>query len=199
MDSDKLAKSGFLPTSIAVLALSLLGLGSGYAFSMLSIPDAPAPVTTEPPRSGKVLATTPSTETPNADAKKKPDPADDVANFTANDAQQQEVPDPIDERINLKDFVLGALPPIITNLAEPANVWVRLDGFLVIKKATEIKATDIAQQIAPVILSYLKTTKAIDLQGRNGINSLYSDLNEIVRTASNGDVHSILLTGFIVE
>ncbi len=193
MDSDKPAKSGFLQIAVAVLVVGLLGAGSGYVFSMLSLP-TPAPATTADKAKPAVEALAkPDTKSKSVDA------GANAEGMKTSEIDPPEIPEPVDESVNLKDYVLTPLPPLVANLAEPSSVWIRLEGSLVVRKGTEIKVADLGQQVAPFILAYLKTVNMRSLQGANGLNSLYSDLNQIVRSASNGDVHSVLLTGFIAE
>lgn len=200
MDSEKPQKGGMGTIIIALVVVSLVGLGVGYTFSVLGLPNSSAlPEPDSKPKTAAAAAAKPTDEAAKADPKKKSDAALNVEPSKTTELDAPLPPDPVDESVNLKDYVIGPLPPIITNLAEPSTVWIRLDGFLVIKKNTVTKSSDIGQQIAPLIMSYLKTLKASELQGGIGLSSLKSDINEIVRTASNGDVHSVLLTGFIIE
>jgi hypothetical protein len=49
------------------------------------------------------------------------------------------------------------------------------------------------------MVAYVKTLKLTDIQGPVGFLALNSDLNEIVRNATDGQARSVLLSGFIVE
>ena len=205
MDSEKPQKVGNGTVVIALVVVGLVGLGAGYAFSMISLPNSPVVPVADAAKPAATTGVNPGAEASKAESKESGAAKSSEVSKTNDDPKAvagtdiPTMPDPVDESVNLKDYVLGPLPPVVTNLAQPNNVWIRLDGFLVIKKSPEIKAVDIGQQIAPFVLSYLKTLKATDLQGSNGLSALNNDLNEIVRTASNGDVHSVLLTGFIIE
>lgn len=196
MDSEKPKSGGIVNIVIALAVVSILGLGGGYAFSIVSLPSAGA---IDAVKDVAAAPTKPAPDVGKSEVKDTPPTHGSDATKMKAEAEIAPVPEAVDERVNLKDFVLGPLPPVVTNLAQPTNVWVRLDGFLVVKKSPDIKVADTGPQMAPFILSYLKSAKITDLQGAGGLAALNSDLNEIVRTASNGNVHSVLLTGLIVE
>ena len=196
MNSEKPKSGGIVAIVIALAVVSILGLGGGYAFSIVSLPTTPAIETT---KEVSTAPAKPATEVAPSEAKDAASAHGAESTKVKAEAELAPVPEAVDERINLKDFVLGPLPAVVTNLAQPTNVWIRLDGFLVIKKSPDIKVADTGPQMVPFILAYLKSAKITDLQGAGGLNALNSDLNEIVRSASNGNVHSVLLTGFVVE
>jgi flagellar FliL protein len=100
---------------------------------------------------------------------------------------------------DLKDLVLTPFAPITSNLAVPENVWIRLEGSMAIKAKDGAKPADLVQLASDKIVSYVKTLKLVDIQGPVGFLAFNSDLNEIVRSATDGQARSVLISGFIVE
>ena len=100
---------------------------------------------------------------------------------------------------DLKDVVLAPFAPITTNIALPSNVWIRLEGSMALKPANGAKPADLVQLASTKMVDYVRTLKLVDVQGPIGFLAMNSDLNEIVRSATDGQARAVLITGFIVE
>jgi flagellar protein FliL len=96
-------------------------------------------------------------------------------------------------------MVVAPFAPIVTNIANPNSVWVRLEGSVVIKAQTEVKPDVLAAQSAHQIMAYLRTLDLPQVQGASGLMHVTEDLNEIMKTFSDGAVRQVLISGFIVE
>jgi hypothetical protein len=96
-------------------------------------------------------------------------------------------------------FELVQLPPIITNISEPQKVWVRLEGQLLFEKNGHETSAVLSAELAQHVMTYLKTLKLTDIQGAGAIHDLTQDMNEIVRSASDGQVQGLLLSGLVFE
>src|SRR3954447_25428071 len=57
------------------------------------------------------------------------------------------------------------LPPIVTNIANPTDVWVRLEGSIVFDPKTLPNPEVVAAEIATDELAYLRTVSVAELQG----------------------------------
>jgi flagellar protein FliL len=191
-DTSESKSAGFLPFAIAVVAISVVGLGAGFGFSMLVLHSDPTGVAAAEP---KPVATELEPESKTA-AEAEPQP---LSHSVETEGNQPKAALQEDEIAMDSDTVLTPFPPITTNLAEPKSVWVRLEGSLVVKKSRETRPDELAQSAAPRIMAFLRTTKLTDIQGANGLSALSSDLNEVVRSSSDGQILAILLSGFIVE
>lgn len=93
---------------------------------------------------------------------------------------------------------LVALEPIFANLAEPKNVWMRLEAALLIKPGPQ-KRDVLITQVSQDVMQFLRTVKLAQLEDASGLQFLRDDLNDIVRTRSEGQVSEILVKGLIVE
>ena len=103
------------------------------------------------------------------------------------------------EHIPPGPFEVVPLPPIVTNLAEPSKVWVRLEGSLLFDTKSEAKPDVLAVKLSQHIMAYLNTLKLADVQGTGAMHAISQDLNEIVTTLSDGQVQGILLSGLVFE
>lgn len=93
---------------------------------------------------------------------------------------------------------LVALDPIFANLAEPKNVWMRLEAALLIKPGTKERDV-LVTQLSQDLMQFLRTVKLAQLEDASGLQFLRDDLNDVVRTRSGGQVSEILVKGLIVE
>jgi flagellar protein FliL len=183
---------GFMQLAISIVAVSAIGLGAGFGFSFVLLsPDAGSAVARD--QLSAAHETTQAPEKIKTEEGKSPSHSPSTAEAPADPTVQE------DEYLASSDVVLAPFPPVTTNLAEPSTVWVRLEGNLVIKKSAEAKSADLAQSVAPRIMAYLRTAKLSDIQGASGLSALSSDLNEVVRSSSDGEIRAVLLSGFIVE
>ncbi len=105
---------------------------------------------------------------------------------------------PDDAKTSL-EYDIVALQPVITNLAESTSVWIRLEGNLLMVKDGDAKPDELALKLAQSILAYLRTLKLTDLQGAGSLHAISQDLNEIVATASKGQVGGLLISGLVFE
>lgn len=96
-------------------------------------------------------------------------------------------------------FEVVQLPPIITNIADPSKVWVRLEGNLLFDKSREADSAIVSAKLAQHVMAYLKTLKLSDLQGEGAMYAVSEDLDEIVKSLSDGEVQALLLSGLVFE
>lgn len=96
-------------------------------------------------------------------------------------------------------FEIVQMPPIITNIADPSKVWVRLEGSLLFDKKREADRAVLAARLSQHVMAYLNTLKLTDVQGAGAIYALSQDLDEIVRSLSDGQVQGVLLSGLVFE
>lgn len=93
---------------------------------------------------------------------------------------------------------LVALDPIFANLAEPKDVWLRLEAALMIKAGTKQRNV-LVTQLSQDLMQFLRTVKLAQIEDASGLQFLRDDLNDVVRTRSGGQVSEILVKGLIVE
>jgi flagellar FliL protein len=94
---------------------------------------------------------------------------------------------------------LYELPPIITNLADPSETWVRLQTAIILDTAQGRKPELISAEVAEDILGYLRTISLASIQGPSGLRHLREDLNERARIRSDGKVRELVIRGLAVQ
>ncbi|MBS1166144.1 MAG: Flagellar basal body-associated protein FliL [Proteobacteria bacterium] len=93
---------------------------------------------------------------------------------------------------------LYRLKPIVTNLSEPADVWLRLDAAVVF--ADEMPNSEIiSAKISEDLLAFLKTLKVGQLQGATQLQHLREDLKDRVAIRSGGDVKDLIIESLVVQ
>ncbi len=205
-DSEK-PKGGIVQLLVPVLMIAVVGLGTGFGLSkMLAKPPdsiAPGPTVAKP---AAVAAATPTDPISKTGPEAAPAAVDTHGDKAADaDAKAEAHSDSLlasqqkAMALDLGDTALVPLIPVVANLAVPSTSWIRLEGSLAVRKSGDAKPADIAQVVTPKILEYLKTLKLTDVSGPDSVSFLNMDLNEIVRSASGGQVRAVLMTGFIVE
>jgi flagellar protein FliL len=108
---------------------------------------------------------------------------------------------------------MGSLdvPPAVTNLASPKEVWVRIEGAILFEGKTlprgdamfEGKTLPrgdaLAAEISADILAFLRTQTLEQIQGVTGLEHLRSDINERVQTRSQGAVKKFIIKALVVQ
>lgn len=97
------------------------------------------------------------------------------------------------------DTNLRDLPPIIANLADPPDAWVRLQATLVLDGASTPKPEIVAAEIAEDILGFMRTVTLAQIAGASGLQHLREDLNERAAIRSNGRVRELILQTLVVQ
>jgi flagellar FliL protein len=99
----------------------------------------------------------------------------------------------------LTGTIIRELPPIVTNIAMPEDVWIRIESSLVFD-AEKLPEPDMAiKEITGDILSYLRTLSLPQVQGARGLRHLREDLNERVAIRTEGKVKELLIQGMVVQ
>lgn len=91
---------------------------------------------------------------------------------------------------------LVALPNMVTNLASPEKVWIRIEASAMIESEEPEK---LAAQLAEDIVAYLRTMSLDQVQGASGYSYMKEDLDERARLRGQGKVRDLVLQSFIVE
>ena len=118
------------------------------------------------------------------------EPARPPAEAAAQPAPGQETAD------TAPGSVLVQLAPIVTNLAAPTEVWVRLEASLVLDEA---QSQELSEQIHQDLLAYLRTLKMHQVEGASGYLHLKADLRERAAIRSGGHVKDVLIRTLLFE
>jgi len=95
-----------------------------------------------------------------------------------------------------EDENIVPLDPILTNLAAPSKVWVRLELSLVFDGPAD---QSMARAIGQDILAYIRTVKLAEVEGPSGFQHLREDLEERASVRSGGRVKKILIRTLLFE
>ncbi len=93
---------------------------------------------------------------------------------------------------------LYRLKPIVTNLTEPADVWLRLDAAIVFEDEMP-NSEVVSAEISEDILAFLKTLKVGQLEGSTQLQHLREDLRDRVAIRSGGDVKDLIIESLVVQ
>ena len=96
-------------------------------------------------------------------------------------------------------LVLKRLAPIVTNLAEPGNSWVRIEAALVMEQKAAPGAEAMMGAITEDILSFLRSVTARQIEGAAGLRNLREDLTERIAIRSKGLVRDIVIETVVVQ
>ncbi len=165
-------KSSFMSMLIEWIIVTLIAGGAGFALTAM----APAPTDAE-----KASADRP---TPG---KLSPEKKEGEKKETAAAVCGPGGPSMID------------LPPIVTNIANPADTWVRLEGSIVFDPKTMPHPEVVAAEIATDELAYLRTVSLTQLQGPIGLENIRQDLRDRAKVRSNGKVTDLLLKTLVLQ
>lgn len=96
----------------------------------------------------------------------------------------------------ITNLVSVDLQPIITNLASPAETWIRLELTV---QFNGTPADDVVQQINQDLLAFVRTLKLEHVSGPSGYLHLKSDLTDIAAIRSQGLARAILIRVMLFE
>jgi flagellar FliL protein len=98
------------------------------------------------------------------------------------------------ENANVRD-----LPPIITNLDQTSDTWVRLHVAIVFDPKAVEKPDIMAAEIASDIQGFMQTLSIAQLSGSSGLQHLREDLNDRAIVRSDGRVHELVIESLVVQ
>jgi flagellar FliL protein len=92
--------------------------------------------------------------------------------------------------------MLVTLAPITTNLASPADTWIRLEASVVYDAPQPQSMSD---DIHQDLLAMLRTLKMHQIEGASGYQHLKADIEERAAMRSGGHAKQILIRTLLVE
>jgi flagellar protein FliL len=98
-----------------------------------------------------------------------------------------------------ENATLKTLPPIVTNLANPSNTWVRLEASIVLERAAEAEANALLAGVTEDFVAFLRTVSLQQIEGPSGFQNLREDLSDRLRVRTGGKARDLVIQGFIVE
>ena len=89
------------------------------------------------------------------------------------------------------------LPPIMTNIAAPSDVWLRVELSVIFDEPPKDPA--LADAIHQDLLAFVRTVKMHQIEGASGFQHLKADLGERASIRSGGHAKSILIRTLLFE
>jgi flagellar protein FliL len=97
------------------------------------------------------------------------------------------------------ELSLRSVGSVVTNLAEPADSWVRIESSVVFKTGS-LPTPDITlAEIKADLVAYLRTLSTAQIEGANGLQHLREDLNERVALRTKGAVRELIVEALVVQ
>ncbi len=93
---------------------------------------------------------------------------------------------------------LVAMAPIVANLAEPADAWIRIEASLLVDGMNE-GADALAAQFAEDLVAYLKTTPLNQFEGPSGFQNLREDFLDRAKIRDREHIKDVIIHGVILE
>lgn len=94
---------------------------------------------------------------------------------------------------------LTSLGAIVTNLAGPGNLWIRLEASIVLTKGSLTNPDVAIGEVRQDLLAYLRTLTVSQIEGPSGLLHLREDLTERVRLRTEGKVHDFFIETLVVQ
>ena len=91
------------------------------------------------------------------------------------------------------------LSPIVTNLADPANNWIRLQSAIVFNPEDLSHPEKMIAELTGYITGYLRTVTLTSLEGADGLRRLQEELSERAMIRSNGKIHEFIVETMVVQ
>ncbi|CAN5118232.1 flagellar basal body-associated FliL family protein [soil metagenome] len=96
-------------------------------------------------------------------------------------------------------FAVKTIPPVITNLAQPQQTWLRIEASLIFEGEMPPDADALAAQVSGDYLAFLRTVSLAQIQGAAGLVHLREDLTERAKTRSGGRVRELVIQALAIE
>jgi flagellar FliL protein len=97
------------------------------------------------------------------------------------------------------DVVLEPLEPIVTNLGDPSDTWIRLETAIVFPNGALPNPKVTAAEIRQDIVAYARTISIAQLEGPSALQHLREDLNERVAVRTDGLVSELVIETMVIQ
>ncbi len=91
------------------------------------------------------------------------------------------------------------LPPVITNLDQTSDTWIRLQAAIVFDPAKVEKPDVLASEVASDILGFMQTLSIAQISGASGLQHLREDLNDRAMIRSEGHVQELVIESLVLQ
>jgi len=91
------------------------------------------------------------------------------------------------------------LPPIVTNLAAPTDIWVRVEASIVFDPKSTLHPEVLAAEIAGDELAFLRTLSLAQLEGPIGLENVRQDLADRASVRSGGKIAELVIRTLVLQ
>lgn len=93
---------------------------------------------------------------------------------------------------------LVAMTPIVANLAEPANAWIRIEASILVD-GLEQGHDGLAAALAEDLVGYLRTTNLAQFEGPSGFQHLREDFLDRATIRDRAHIKDVIIHGVVLE
>lgn len=93
---------------------------------------------------------------------------------------------------------LVALSPIVVNLAEPKDTWMRIEASILVDGMSQGHET-LAAHLAEDMVAYLRTTTLAQFEGASGFMNLREDFLDRAAIRDREHIKDVIIHGVVVE
>ena len=98
-----------------------------------------------------------------------------------------------------EDSTVAPVDPVISNLAAPPGIWIRLETAIVYDKASVQDLARLKAETAEAILAFIRTVTLQELQGASAFLHLRDDLNERIRFLTGNVVEELIIQSMVLQ
>ena len=95
--------------------------------------------------------------------------------------------------------MLKPIEAVVTNLAAPADTWIRLETAMVFKNGDLENPEVTAAELRQDMLAYLRTVTVARLEGPSALQHLRDDLNERAALRTGGRVGEVVIQTLVIQ
>jgi flagellar FliL protein len=93
---------------------------------------------------------------------------------------------------------LVTMSPIVANLAEPRDVWIRIEASMLIDGLDQ-GGDALAAQVAEDLVAYLRTATLAQFEGPSGFQNLREDFLDRAMIRDRAHIKDVIIHGVVVE
>lgn len=97
------------------------------------------------------------------------------------------------------EIELRKVPAVVTNLANSATDWVRIEASIVFERGAKKDPDLLVAETRQDMLSYLRTVSLAQIQGASGLVHLREDVNERAKIRSGSLIKEVIIETLVVQ
>jgi flagellar FliL protein len=112
---------------------------------------------------------------------------------------EQTKPKTAEKALAVEQIRIRPLAPIVTNLAQPRETWVRLEASVVLETDDFKELNVLIAKISEDSTAFVRTLTLAHLEGATALQHLKEDLSDRARIRSEGKIKEVIITGLVAE